>query len=314
MSTSRMCRSVLGTAVVGLLVATGSGVASAAEVSADLGGERRVSSSGVVRDGHVLRITSTADSLRAPDSAQPGPTTFRAETTAGDSGWVGLARLHDGVSWEQFRVALKGTLSSDPADIVEGSAELNRSADLLGGVVIHPGDPGFFTQRLRAGEYVLFDYKDIVRTAQPRHTELTVSGRAQGDVARPSATLVSRTVPGVGPRFEVHGTVRGGKPVRFVNTMDEQINEAVFFPVGEEVTRERLQRFFESFGDNGEFPPNPPVDLASGLGTLPLTADESVDFRVPLEPGRYAVLTFIKDADDGVRLGAKGQYGIIRVE
>ncbi|PRW63621.1 hypothetical protein CEP50_09130 [Actinopolyspora mortivallis] len=309
-----MFRHALGVAAAGLLLlSSGVGTSSVAEAAVDTGGEHRTSPTSV-RETRTLRVSSTADSLRAPESTTPGPTTFRVDTTAEDSGWIGLARLREGASWQRFRLALKRTLSSDPSKIVEGSAELNRSAELLGGVVIHPGEPGVFTQRLRTGSYVLFDYKDVVRTSEPRHAELVVSGTARGDVPRATATLVSRTVAGVGPRFEVHGTVRAGCPVRFVNRMDQQINEAVFFPVGQDVTRERLQSFFESFGDDGEFPANPPVDPSSGLGVLPLSSDESAVFQVPLKPGRYAVLTFIKDADDGVRLGTKGQYEIIHVE
>lgn len=266
------------------------------------------------RDTHTVEITSTADTLTAPSTTTPGDTVFRATTTAEGSGWIGLARPREGVSWETFHDAMRRTLSNDPQDVVEGSRELNASATLLGGVVIHADFPGAFTQHLSPGRYLLFDYLDLASAPRPRYRTLTVSGeRGSEDLPAPSAVVVSASVPGAGPRFLVLGTVRAGKPVRFANAIPGQINEAVFIRVKDGTTEAELGEFIDGIGDDGQWPPDPPF-ISFGLGSLPLSGGQSSVVQVPLQKGRYALLTFIKDGTDGTMLAKKGQYALVDVE
>jgi hypothetical protein len=264
-------------------------------------------------EARLLEITSTADALLSPASATPGPATFRSTTTDPASGWVGLARLNEGVTVEQFHAILLRLTAPDSDEVVAGSRELNAAAKLLGGAIIHPGQPGTFTQTLSSGRYVLFDYMHIA-DARPRINPLTVSGTWSGREPVPTATVVTLTVPGVGPRYEVTGTLRAGQPIRFVNRMPGQINEAVFFPIADDVDEADLAAYFAQFEDDSNaFPPNPPFSLASGLGCLPVSGGKSSVFQVPLQTGRHVLVTLNKDATDGVRLAKKGQFMIVQV-
>jgi hypothetical protein len=263
----------------------------------------------------ALQIHSTADDLITPATATPGPATFHASTTSDSSGWVGLARLHEGVTWEEFRAALQDTLSTDAPSIIAGSQALMASAELLGGVVISPGRAGSFTQWLRPGSYLLFDYLDVLAAPQPRHRTLTVSGEPAGQPLIPTATLVSTSLPGVGPRFDLIGTVRAGQPLLFINGMQGQLNEAIFFRIGDDVTAADLEAWFQLFGgDTGTWPETPPPFAEEfGFGCLPLSPGSLSIIQGPLQTGRYVVVNWLKDATDGRSFVKQGHYKIIDV-
>jgi len=263
----------------------------------------------------VLQIRSTSDSLVAPATAAPGPATFHASTSAEGSGWVGLARLHEGVTWAEFRAALQDTISTDAAAIVRGSRELRARAELLGGVVISPGRDGRFTQVLRPGTYLLFDYLDVISAPAPRYRWLTVSGAPAGQALTPTATLVSSWVAGTGPRFHLTGTVRAGQPLTFVNGMSGQFNEAIFFRLADDVAEPELEAYFQRFSDSGQWPDeDPPFAEQQGFGCLPLSPGQLSVIQGPLRTGRYVVVNWLKDATDGGIFAKKGHYKIIQVQ
>lgn len=165
---------------------------------------------------NVVEVSSADTGFTAPDTASPGVAQFRMVTTSEGSGWIGLARLNAGVSWETFRANLAKTVSDTPADVAAGSAALAKSATLLGGVVIHPGLPGALTQLLQPGRYVLFDYRFLAPT-DARYRFLTVTGSPGYSPLDFSGTLVATSVPGVGPRFSLLGEVRAGQPLLLHN-------------------------------------------------------------------------------------------------
>lgn len=260
---------------------------------------------------HTVDLVSTADGLTAPATTRPGLTTFRASTTQPGKGWIGLARLTDGADWGDFLGALSRALSNTPSEVPQGAKDLDATAALLGGLVIQPGLPGSFTQRLSPGRYLLFDYL-AAGDAQPRYRWLTVSGGAVDQGLAPTATIVSRNVPGVGPRFEVRGTLRAGRPLRYVNEIPGQVNELLFVKIAEGTTEAGLKAYFDALPDDGTLPPDSPFRSAS-LGSLHLSTDRSSVVQVPLESTRYAALTWSKDATDGIRLVKKGLFTIVDV-
>lgn len=262
---------------------------------------------------NVVEVSSTDTGFTAPDTASPGVAQFRMVTTSEGSGWIGLARLNDGVSWEMFRANLAKTVSDTPADVVAGSAALAESATLLGGVVIHPGLPGAFTQLLHPGRYVLFDYRFLAPT-DARYRFLTVTGSPGYSPLDFSGTLVATSVPGVGPRFSLLGEVRAGQPLLLHNAMPGQLVEAVAFPIAGDVTEARLAEWFASFRDGDPaFPPNAPFDIAQGRGMLPLSPGWSTVVSVPLTQGRWVVVNWLKDAKAGTRLVKQGHYFVVDV-
>ncbi|MEU2283771.1 hypothetical protein ABZ614_17865 [Streptomyces sp. NPDC013178] len=260
---------------------------------------------------HTVELTSTAEALTAPATTRPGLTTFHASTTQAGKGWIGLARLKDGKSWDDFRDVLSRALSNTPSDVPQGAKDLDDTATLLGGLVIHPGQPGSFTQRLQPGTYLLFDYL-TVGDAQPRHRPLTVTGDAVDQGLAPTATIVSRNVPGAGPRFEIRGALRAGRPLRYVNEIPGQVNELLFVKIADGTTEADLRAYFASMPDDGTFPPNSPFTSVS-LGSLHLSTGRSSVVQVPLERDRYAAITWSKDATDGIKLVKKGLFTIVDV-
>ncbi|MFA3879438.1 hypothetical protein ABS735_38330 [Streptomyces sp. MMCC 100] len=261
---------------------------------------------------HAVELSSTAEGFTAPASTRPGLTTFRASTTQPGKGWIGLARLKDGKGWGDFLNALSRALSNTPSDVPQGAEDLDETATLLGGLVIHPGQPGSFTQRLYPGTYLLFDYL-AAGDAEPRYRRLTVTGDAVDQGLTPTATVVSKNVPGAGPRFEVHGTLRAGRPLRYVNEIPGQVNELLFAQIKEGTTKADLKAYFDAMPDDGTLPPNSPFTSVS-LGSLHLSTGTSSVVQVPLERTRYAAITWSKDATDGIKLVKKGLFTIVDVE
>ncbi|NLU68548.1 hypothetical protein [Streptomyces sp. HNM0574] len=260
----------------------------------------------------VLDIRSTADGLHAPSKAAPGAVTFRTTTEAEGSGSVGLARLHPGVSWDRFRTVLRKVIQNNPDDIIEGSRELEGTADLLGGTVIWPGMKAEFSQKLEPGTYYLFDFNHI-HDAQPRYQTLTVEGAPQGELPKTSTTLTAKMSADGKPVYDLAGEVRAGQPLTFTNAMPaRQPAEAIVFKLEDGVTEEELVAWFDKFGDHGEFPPGPDP-LGYGPGALPLSPGESQVVKLPLSPGRHIVIDWFRDANDAVMLLKKGHYKIFQV-
>ncbi|MCF2436247.1 hypothetical protein LV779_25475 [Streptomyces thinghirensis] len=81
--------------------------------------------------------------------------------------------------------------------------------------------------------------------------------------------------------------------------------EAIFFPVPDGVTEEELVAWFDKFGDSGQFPEDP-GPLGEGPGGLPMSAGVSSVLQLPLQPGRYVIIDWLSDAQDGRMLLKKG--------
>ncbi|MGP4087160.1 hypothetical protein [Streptomyces sp. KR55] len=263
----------------------------------------------------VLELRSSVDGLSAPTTARPGLTTFRVSTTDPASGWISLVRPKPGVSFESFRSSLLKIINAVGPDIVEGSAEMQQKAELLGGTVIHPNLPASFTRTLTPGTYWFFDYRNI-RDENPRHSTLTVSGTAgTGTAPAPTASLTGKMIDGR-PRWILDGTVRAGRPILFRNEMPEGQNiEAIFFRLADDVTEQDVQDYVNDFGDTGAFPDyTGPLDLEQGTGGLPMNVGETSLLQLTLQPGRYVVVDFFSDAKDGSSLIKRGHWKIFEVQ
>ncbi|MFE3170582.1 aldo/keto reductase [Amycolatopsis sp. NPDC059090] len=219
----------------------------------------------------VLEIGSTADQLSTPDSARTGFAAFRASATVEGKGRIVLAKLRTGVSQDEFRRTL-----------VDGS-DLNAVAYLLGGVVIHPGQPATFTQRLEPGEYQLFDAFSL-HSPQPQWHSVQVGGPACGTEPAADVHVTSPSMPGARPRYSVEDPLLADRPVRFTNLLPGQRNEMLFVQLKPGATEADLQAYFDATGDSPQPPPNGPFTSAA-LGSLPLSPGCSSVVRLRLSPG-----------------------------
>ncbi|WUI03976.1 hypothetical protein OHR68_19985 [Spirillospora sp. NBC_00431] len=262
----------------------------------------------------VLDIKADDRGFTAPTSSTSGATSFRVTTTAtGDLGSIiGLARLRPGTTPASFAEHLGKVFSDDPKVAVPAGRALMAEAELLGGTESQVGQPTTFTTTLRPGTYYLLNYLDF-ETNSPAGPEalhkLTVQRERHAGRAPKPGAVVGMSHTSSGPRFHLPSRIRAGAPLLITNHMN-QVNEAIFVPVRPGTTRADMQKFFEGV-QNGQWP-EPPF-AGAPLGSPPLSPGRTLLLQTPLRPGPYAVITWVIDLTDGVRLGAKGMYSLITV-
>lgn len=264
----------------------------------------------------VFTISSDKDGLTSPQSAPPGRATFSASTTVDGLGWVGLARFKAAPDWLSFQTVLRDVVCDDGIRIRRGTPALDAAVTLLGGAVIHPGLPADFTVDLAPGHYGFFDYPDTVASDSPRRCSMVVRGDYRaGQPDNSTATVRATCDAGGRPRFEVTGTLRTGRPVRFVNAMAEpQFAEFVLLPITDRVGPAELTQYISRFRNgSSEWPPDPPFDVTRGTGCLPLSAGRQAVMSLPAGPGRYLLASWLKSAVDGVRMVKLGQWTIVEI-
>ncbi|MDJ1133994.1 hypothetical protein [Streptomyces iconiensis] len=279
-----------------------------------------------------LEIVTGEDGFTFPSSAPRGTTTFRSVSTSATCGFIGLARLRGGHGEEAFSGLLRTIFTSQvPQETIRATRELMATAELFGGAAVHPGVVSYFTSELEPGRYLLLEYRDfqsdLGRNPAPGQEyvrTLTVRdgprARADGAVGadsadgsggtagRPRCSATLRAVhTSEGPRFVLRGTARAGRPLRYVNSVPEQPDEAIIYRVDDDaVTEKDVQAFFD-----GTAPP--PFAIASPLGTPPLSPGEGVTLTMPTEPGRYVAVSWVGSVKDAQPMARHGQHLLFRV-
>ncbi|WP_435281693.1 twin-arginine translocation signal domain-containing protein [Streptomyces koelreuteriae] len=270
------------------------------------------------RGPEPLDIVTGEDGFRAPETAAAGAVTFRVRTTSGRTGIVGIARLRRGVGEAAFRRHLRDVFEKKNAqDVIQASKDLMADAELFGGAMAVPGSQSSFTAWLPPGRYLVLEYKDfegprVGRDPLPGTEYVSPLLVHAADVAgagrpRPSATVIAVDTK-MGPRFVLEGRIRRDRPVRYVNAMRGQVDELAVYPLTDDsVTEADIQRFFQEPWSAA------PFDLAAQLGTPPLSPGRSAVLGMPLEPGRYALTSWVAGMQDAQHLSAHGQVLIVTV-
>ncbi|QKG27221.1 hypothetical protein [Actinomadura verrucosospora] len=262
----------------------------------------------------VIDITADDDGFTAPASYTSGTTSFRVNTSAtGDRGTIiGLARLRPGATPAGFADHLGKVFSDDPKVAVPAGRALMAEAELLGGAESQAGRSTTFTTMVRPGTYYLLNYLDFeTRTPagpQALHKLTITRERHTGSAPRPGSVVGMTDTPS-GPRFHLPDQIKAGAPLLLTNHL-KQVNEAIFIPVSPDTSRAEIQKFFEGV-QNGEW--GRPPFTGAPLGSPPLSPGRTLTLQAPLKPGRYAVITWVLDLTDGVRLAAKGMHSLIIV-
>ncbi|MFD7500269.1 hypothetical protein [Streptomyces sp. NPDC059850] len=262
-----------------------------------------------------MDIVTGEDGFSAPAAARSGAVAFRLRTTSHRTGAVGLARLRRGVSEAEFRTRLRSVFATEGRENIEAAKALMAAAELYGGGFTHVGTDTGFTIGLEPGRYLILEFLDFEgdRGRDPAPGQeyvrtLTVRPpRDQAPAAAPAATVTAREAPGLGPRFDLCGQLRPGRPLRYVNRMRGQVNELVLYPIADDtVTEDDIQAFFDHTAP-------PPFDITRWLGTPPLSPGRAVTLAPPLSPGRYAAVTWVTSIHDAEPLAAHGQHRILTV-
>ena len=184
---------------------------------------------------------------------------------------------------------------------------------------VAPGTTATVTQVLTPGKWAIWDDEGGDED-RPGNSELGAKGEFQvtgdpGDAELPAlpATVIA-TDEGEGKdkkyAFEFKGLKAGRNQVRFENTGDE-LHHALFFPMAQGATLEKVVEFFKTEGEAGG---PPPVRFDRGFGTAVIDADNAQNVSLELTPGRYAVVCFISDREGGEPHAAKGMIEELTVE
>ncbi|MEU5977600.1 hypothetical protein [Streptomyces sp. NPDC047315] len=263
----------------------------------------------------MLHIVTGEDGFTSPAHAFAGPVAFQLRTTSMRTGHVGVARLRAGATEAQFRARLRRVFATEGQDTIKAARALMATAELYGGGITHPGTDTRFTVPLPPGRYLVYEYLDFEgprgRDPQPGQEHLrplTVHPPTAAVSRPPCATLTAVDIPDQGPRFLLDGHAASGAPLRYVNRMQDQVDEAMFCPVTDDsVTEKDIQAFFDGTGGA------PPFDLSKWLGTPPLSPGREVLLTMPLPPGRYAAITWVSSIHDARPLSMHGQHRIVVV-
>ncbi|MET7714259.1 hypothetical protein [Streptomyces sp. NPDC005407] len=264
-----------------------------------------------------LEIVTGEDGFVAPATAPAGAVTFRVRTTSWRTGTVGIVQLRNGATEDQFRTRMRQVFAAEePAAVIRASRELMATAEQFGGAAPHPGTDSTFTLRLKPGAYLVLEYLDFAGALgrnPPPGAEyvrpLTVTTPNSGSIPpRPCATLTAVDAAGGVPRFTLSGRILSDQPLRYVNAMRDQVDEARLYPiVDDSVTEADIVAYFKGETQSA------PFDFAGQLGTPPLSSGREVTLRMPMRSGRYAIVSWVRSLADAQPLTAHGQLLIVRV-
>ncbi|MCX4695705.1 hypothetical protein [Streptomyces sp. NBC_01408] len=266
-----------------------------------------------------LDVVTGEDGFSAPVTATAGAVTFQVRTTSTRTGIVGVARLRPGIGEAAFRRHLRDVFEKEgPQDVIRASKDLMADAELLGGAMAVRGSQSSFTAWLRPGRYLVLEYKDfegpyIGRNPLPgeeyvRPLLVHAADDAGAGGPRPSAT-VTAVDTARGPRFVLEGRIHRERPLRYVNAMRGQVDELAVYPLTDDsVTEAHIQAYFRDPRNTPE-----PFDLATQLGTPPLSPGRSAVIEMPLDRGRYALTSWVTSMEDAQHLSAHGQVLIVTV-
>jgi hypothetical protein len=305
--------------VLGIFVSIVAILAGITVLPAAAGAQRAPAASGsvgtTVSNAPVVDIAVTSDGVSAPIRYSSGVISFRVTTTEighGRGSSIDLVRLRPGTSPETFATHLAQIFSPDRATAMAAARAMMAEAELFGGAQVQPDQPGTFTTGLLPGTYYVFDLVafEFQPPAGPEALhQLTITEDRHGGLPPlPQATVWSLSTPN-GPVFLAPSRISASQPILFTNLID-QVNAAVFMPVHGDTTDDDLQALFAAL-EGG--PPAPSPFIGGPVGSTPLSTGRSIVLQLHLPPGRYALVTWVKDVDDDILLASKGMHQIVTV-
>ncbi|WP_433254661.1 hypothetical protein ACQPYK_13210 [Streptosporangium sp. CA-135522] len=251
----------------------------------------------------VLDVTITAAGFEIP-GANPRPsglTTFRVSTPEPKGMWLALLRPKPDSTWERVIKAFDDSASPDPAVALQGVRDQYRYADFAGGVAVFPGRPVSFTERLTPGRYYL------VGTSQQggAHLQTLDVGEDRVEATPPRIDGIIRIVGTDRPRFVMPSRLPANGTFLVIN--DSSIpQEAVFARTVPGATFSTVQNYFDAQREGRPLPPNPLVATVAGM--LAISPGRSAIVHADFEPGRYSVLSFLMEPENGVKQAYLGLH------
>ncbi|WP_017596478.1 hypothetical protein [Nocardiopsis potens] len=262
---------------------------------------------------NVYDIRADAAGIAAPDTVEPGAATFRIRSEDPEGAWLGLVRLVDGVSLEQYLDDLKRAYGYGP-EAIAASRVLDGQGIMLGGAAVTGDVPVSYTQLLSPGTYHFIDYKRILGDgpAAKVHSFTVGTGPASmGSEPSGAEVAVVQVNTAAGPRYQVPQEIRSGTPLRVTNRLD-QYNEAVLMGLKDGARGSDVEDFFAAISD-GRQPPVPDLIRSGPVGCVPLSPGRSAVVSADLPPGRYVLTSWVTDHDNGRKFPAEGMYALVTI-
>lgn len=262
------------------------------------------------KDRHeAVDVRLTAHGIEAPDAAEGGLVHFHISTDDPQGRQLQVFRPHKGVSVDKVLADLtKAIDETNPANAAAGINAFNDDAEALGGGAASPKVPVDVTEPISEGTVYLLDFSAFL--ADPAHPVLKALELCDGDKDKGLAPFPRGIVlQESGPRFRVEDVNRADAPILVHNTTDE-IHEMLIQPVKPGTTDADIQAYFDAILHGQQPPPSPFTGVPSGLGAI--SADHTALFQAKdLPAGRYALLCFVPDDEDGLPHAFKGMHKVV---
>ncbi|GLW63937.1 hypothetical protein Arub01_21810 [Actinomadura rubrobrunea] len=265
----------------------------------------------------VVPVEVTADGFCAPgpDPRPPGLVTFRVTTPDPSGHWWALLRLRDGVTLEQVNQEFADSYSPDPAVALPALRAIYRDVDFRGGVSVTPAGPVSVTSHFEPGTYYMSDTAlegatDGCGTGLTHLQRFRVAGEPRH--ARPPKvnTVVEAQATDSGQRFVMPGTWPRKASVLLRNRA-RQPHEVIIVRVVPGTTDADVARYFDALQNGDTSVPDPFRETVGGM--LAVSPGREGIFQIDLPPGRYAVLSFVRNPQTGVKSAFEGMFKTVTV-
>jgi hypothetical protein len=265
-------------------------------------------------DPPVLPITLTQNgfSVPGPDPRLAGPVTFDVTAAAGPTGhWWTVDTLRNGVTLAQATQDLDESYSSDPSVALPALRAFYSDMTFYGGLSIDPASHMSLTETLDPGGYYLSD-----ETATTGATPPATLGQAQLQVTAPYAAAQMPLPDGLIDAQLSQGhqifAAPADLPARgrvLLSNHTDQPQEFIFVQVQPGTSDQQIQAYFNAEVSGQTLPPDP--FLATAGGMLAISPGRQAELGFAFRPGRYAVLSFVRDAQTGTENALEGMHRII---
>lgn len=295
----------------------------------------------------VLDVTVTPEGfvIPGPNPRPGGPVTFRVTADGAHGYWWSAYRLRGDTTIDQFAewMALSG--SDDPEISLPALRNLYDNVEYSGGAKVYPSSPIELTQDLKPGIYY-FGSQAIpgpqVDVAPQATTDDAPGAPASTDGPTAQRQAVDALVddpPSVFGYLEVTDERAPARPPRIdsaiymgnagdrdflvspgsmpadgnilVRNDSSQPQEAVFVELRPGATDRDIREYYEAQAEGRPLPERPFLDSIGGM--LALAPDNQLILGIDLPPGRYAIMSFLRDPDTGLDGAATGMHRVVRL-
>lgn len=262
----------------------------------------------------VLPITLTMNgfSVPGPNPRPAGPVTFQFSAVPGPTGhWWTADTLNSGVTLAKATQDLDESYSSDPAVALPALRAFYSDLTFYGGVSVDAGSHLSLTETLDPGTYYLTDETATTGTTPPStlgQAQLTVTAPYQPARVPPPDGSISATLSGGHQIIAAPAELPAAGRI-LLSDHTAQPQEFIVVQVQPGTTDQQIQAYFNAEQGGQPLPPDP--FLATAGGMLAISPGRSAELGIAFQPGRYAVLSFVRDAQTGVEEALEGMHRVI---